>query len=258
VLIVGRGGGSLEDLWAFNEEPVVRAIAGSRIPVISAVGHEVDTTLADLAADVRAATPSNAAEIAVRDAKDLQHRLDVLTDRAGRAARKSVGERRRHLDSLLAKYGFRRVRDLFATFQQTVDLHRERIDDAIRSRLAAWRGGVDALVRAYGLREFPRRIAEHRTGIATASKRLTNAAVAQVLNERRRTVALEDRLRALSPRAVLERGYSLVRTAEGRLVRGADTLTAGAHVSIEFARGEAEAVIEKVAMGGTHAAEEDR
>jgi exodeoxyribonuclease VII large subunit len=258
LLIVGRGGGSLEDLWAFNEEPVVRAIAGSRTPVISAVGHEVDTTLADLAADVRAATPSNAAEIAVRDAKDLQHRVDMLQGRAARATRKTVNDRRRHLESLLSKYGFRRVRDLFATFQQTVDLQRERIDDAMRAQLARLRGSVDALARAYGLREFPRRLSEHRVGVTAASRRLTNAVVAQVLSERRRTVSLEDRLRALSPRAVLDRGYSLVRTAEGRLVRGIDALSAGTHVTIEFARGEAEAVIEKVAKGGKHAAEEDR
>ena len=258
LLIVGRGGGSLEDLWAFNEEPVVRAIAGSRTPVISAVGHEVDTTLADLAADVRAATPSNAAEIAVRDAKDLQHRVGVLLERSRRATRKSVLEQRRHLESLLAKYGFRRVRDLFATFQQTVDLQRERIDDAIRAHLARLRSGIDTLARAYGLREFPRRVSEHRAGVTTASKRLTNAVVAQVLSERRREAALADRLRALSPRAVLDRGYSLVRTAEGRLVRGPDTLRAGTRVTIEFARGEAAAVIESIAKGGKHAAEEER
>ena len=258
LLIVGRGGGSLEDLWAFNEEPVVRAIAGSRIPIISAVGHEVDTTLADLAADVRAATPSNAAEIAVRDAKDLQHRLGVLEARAARAVRESVSSRRRHLETLLTKYGFRRVRDLFATFQQTVDMHRGRMDDAIGSQLTTLRGRIESLARAYGLREFPRQLAEQRVGITLASKRLTNAAVAQLLNERRRTVALADRLRALSPRAVLERGYSLVRTSEGRLVRSARSVAAGTHVTIEFARGEAEAVIEKVAKGGSHAAEEDR
>ncbi len=258
LLIVGRGGGSLEDLWAFNEEPVVRAIAGSRTPVISAVGHEVDTTLADLAADVRAATPSNAAEIAVRDAKDLQHRVDVLQGRAARATRKAVHDRRRHLESLLAKYGFRRVRDLFATFQQTVDLQRERIDDAMRAQLVRLRGNLDALARAYGLREFPRRLSEQRVGITAASRRLTNAVVGQVLSERRRTVSLEDRLRALSPRAVLDRGYSLVRTTEGRLVRGVELLGAGTHVTIEFARGEAEAVIEKVAKGGKHAAEKER
>lgn len=105
LLIVGRGGGSLEDLWAFNDEAVVRAIAGSRVPVISAVGHEVDWTLADLAADVRAATPSNAAEIAVRDHADVRHRVATLEGRAARGLQQGLAVRRRRLRELIDKYG---------------------------------------------------------------------------------------------------------------------------------------------------------
>src|SRR5262249_22837372 len=95
VMIVGRGGGSIEDLWAFNEEVVVRAIAAARTPVISAVGHEVDTTLADFAADVRAATPSNAAEIAVRDRREVKRHVDSLLARARVRARTRLGHHRR-------------------------------------------------------------------------------------------------------------------------------------------------------------------
>ena len=257
VLIVGRGGGSLEDLWAFNEEAVVRAIAGSRTPVVSAVGHEVDTTLADFAADVRAATPSNAAELVVRDAVEVRHRLDATQERLERAARETIAERRRALADLQGKYGFRRVRDVFATFQQRVDDARERIETSVRTRLRGARGRLDALARAYGLREFPRLPARRRETVVALSRRLTPAAVAGVLTERRRLAALEDQLRALSPRAVLERGFALVRGPDGALVRGTAALGAGDRLTIEFARGEADAVVESVRKGGRHGREED-
>ncbi len=258
VLIVGRGGGSLEDLWAFNEEPVVRAIAGSRIPVVSAVGHEVDTTLADFAADVRAATPSNAAERVVRDAREVLHRVEALDARAGRAVRQQFAERRRALTTLQGKYGFRRVRDVFTTFQQRVDDARERLDSALRGALRERRERIDSLARAYGLREFPRVLARRREDTGALARRLTPAAVGAVLAERRRLAALDDRLRALSPRAVLERGYAIVRTSQGALVRGATALATGDHLTIEFARGEADAVVETIRKGGSHAAQEDR
>jgi len=257
VLIVGRGGGSLEDLWAFNEEPVVRAIAGARTPVISAVGHEVDTTLADFAADVRAATPSNAAELAVRDGREVRHRLETLAGRLLRAAREAVSDRRRALTDLRSQYGFRRVRDVFTTFQQRVDGARERIDAAVRATLRALHERLEALARAYGLREFPRELAARRAGAEALARRLTQAAVGAVLGERRRLGSLEDRLRALSPRAVLERGYSLVRGADGRFVRRAAALAVGERVTIEFARGEADAVVETLRTGGAHDGEED-
>jgi exodeoxyribonuclease VII large subunit len=257
VLIVGRGGGSLEDLWAFNEEPVVRALAGSRVPVVSAVGHEVDTTLADFAADVRAATPSNAAELVVRDAEEVRHRVEGARERLARATRESLGDRRRALADLTGKYGFRRVRDVFATFQQRVDDARERIATSVRARVRVARERLDALARAYGLREFPRLPARRREEVAALSRRLTPAAVGALLAERRRLAALEDHLRALSPRAVLERGFALVRSPDGALVRGAAALGAGDRLTIEFARGEADAVVENVRKGGRHGREED-
>lgn len=257
LLIVGRGGGSLEDLWAFNEEPVVRAIAGSALPVISAVGHEVDTTLADLAADVRAATPSNAAEIAVRDAAEVKRFVTAQADRALRDLRRIVEDRRVRLRGATEKYGFRRVRDVFSSMQQRIDDIRERLTGTLRTRLDRARQGAGEAMRSWALRGFPNRVREMREAPAGLARRLLAAAAEGVLRERRGAEALAARLRALSPRNVLERGYSLARGADGRILRGPEALAAGDVVTIEFARGEAETVVRQVRTGGKHG-EEDR
>jgi len=121
VLIVGRGGGSLEDLWAFNEERVVRAIANSRIPVISAVGHEIDWTLADFAADLRAPTPSAAAELVTKNRADLETKIADLSRRAKSAARNLWLEKKERLDALSASYAFKQPRILVDRWSQRVD-----------------------------------------------------------------------------------------------------------------------------------------
>src|SRR5439155_19719387 len=145
LLIVGRGGGSLEDLWAFNEEIVARAIAASRLPVISAVGHEVDWTLADWTADVRAATPSNAAELAVRDHAEVRRSVAALGDRGARALRLGLETRRRRLRELIEKYGFRRQRDALGYWQQRVDDLLERLSRRVRDALSTARDRLAAV-----------------------------------------------------------------------------------------------------------------
>jgi exodeoxyribonuclease VII large subunit len=135
VLVVGRGGGSLEDLWAFNEEIVVRAIAGSRLPVVSAVGHEIDVTLSDLAADVRALTPSEAAERVVPAADELQAALAVRQQRLIRALRRRAVEARRRLEQFAAHRAFRRPFDRVLNHARELDLLAGRISRAIRQRV---------------------------------------------------------------------------------------------------------------------------
>jgi len=223
LLIVGRGGGSIEDLWAFNEEIVVRAVAGAAVPVIAAVGHEVDWTLTDLAADVRAATPSNAAELAVRVrdevAAEVARRRDALT----RALTQGMAERRRRLQRLLDQYGFRRQRDALGLIQQRVDDFTARLETALQR----WRAAA-----------------------ATAETRLQAALIERLTAQRTRLLGYGDRLRALSPRLVLERGYCLARRPDGTLVRSVEGLAVGELLALEFARGEADARIEGLRPGG--------
>src|SRR5262249_20383446 len=259
VMIVGRGGGSIEDLWAFNEEVVVRAIAAARTPIISAVGHEIDTTLADFAADVRAATPSNAAEIAVRDARAVRRDVTDLARRVDTLVRTKLDRLRQSLAALLKQHGFRRVHDLFSYWYQRTDHLRERLDAGVRSALADARERLRAALARYGLREaLPRRVADARVTLARSRKLLDDVIVAHVLDRRRQALALEDRLRALSPRLVLERGYALVRGPAGTFVRSADALSPGNAVTLEFARGEADATVTTIRKGGSDAARQER
>jgi exodeoxyribonuclease VII large subunit len=252
LLIVGRGGGSLEDLWAFNDESVVRAIVASRIPVISAVGHEVDWTLADWAADRRAATPSNAGEIAVRDRADVLHRVERLRERADREIAHAVADRRGRLGRLLELYGFRRQRDAVGVWQQRVDELKERLAARIRETLERARGRLAAARDRYGLRGWPRALQAHRDHVRQLRLAMSARLADRLAALRARRIAGEDRLRALSPRRVLERGYCLVRAPDGRLLRTASGLQLGDSITVEFARGEADARVEAVRPGETH------
>ncbi len=232
VIIVGRGGGSLEDLWAFNDEMLARTIVASKIPVISAVGHEVDFTIADFVADVRAATPSNAAELVVKEKRAV---VESLADLSGRLGRGMVRALAGHRDRLERARGRHVLTDPARPLR---DLAR-RLDDA-RARLR--RAALAAVGRA------ERRVALADRGLRTLSP------VARAPNDRRALTNLESRLGrgvhrrledaryglggtagrldSLSPLAVLSRGYSLTRTPEGRIVRSWREIGAGDAVRV--------------------------
>ncbi|MDM7928983.1 exodeoxyribonuclease VII large subunit [Blastomonas fulva] len=213
LLIVARGGGSIEDLWAFNEEPVVRAIAESGIPVISAVGHETDTTLADFAADRRAPTPTAAAEMAVPVRADLLAGLGELGLRATRAINRTQGLARERLESRAQRLP--KLQDLLSPQQQRADDLGERLRAALGLRLADARG---TLARASGaLRPA---VLDARAGLAR--ERLSRLRLDPAMLERiatragERLAGLERVLAQLDPDAPLQRGYARVTAADGR------------------------------------------
>ncbi|MFH1680837.1 MAG: exodeoxyribonuclease VII large subunit [Candidatus Eisenbacteria bacterium] len=201
LLLVGRGGGSLEDLWAFNEEIVARAIAGSRIPVLSAVGHEVDVTIADLAADASAATPSAAAEMLAPGREEI---ADLLRTRGERLAS--------------------RVRDLLRFWGERIGRFRE-------SRALA---RPESLVRETAQR------------IDNLSHRMEGAASSRLGRLGERLEGIRRALRALDPRGVLDRGYCICRSEDGRAVTEAGTIEPGALLDLRFRKGRAEARAETV------------
>ena len=243
VIIAGRGGGSIEDLWAFNEEPVVRAIVRCPVPVISAVGHETDFTLADFAADQRAPTPSAAAEMAVAPRAEFDGRLADLGDRLRRILAHALTERRGRVRSAamhpvlrdpagLVESARERVRgrsgDLAAALRDGLSRARQRLDDAesrVRERLL----GAGARARA--------RLA------ATDIARLRRAAARRTSDARQQTARFAAQLRALSPLAVLDRGYSITWAADGTVLRSVARAAPGARIATQLRDGRFESEV---------------
>ena len=258
VLIVARGGGSLEDLWAFNEEVVVRAVAASEIPLIAAVGHETDVTLIDLAADRRAPTPTAAAEMAVPVRADLLERTKSLDHRLGASLRRQIAERRARVDGLAR--GLPAARDRLATAGQRLDDWSERLVRGARGRLVAERRAVDRLrpLRPRQLLALKRqqlahaagrlaadrpteRIAQARQAGEALAERLARAGRAAVSERAARIATAARLLESYSYRGVLARGFAVVRDQRERPLTSAREVKSGATLSLEFHDGRAAA-----------------
>ncbi|MBI3437707.1 MAG: exodeoxyribonuclease VII large subunit, partial [Proteobacteria bacterium] len=242
VLIVARGGGSIEDLWAFNEEIVVRAAADSEIPLISAVGHETDTTLIDFASDLRAPTPTGAAEKAVPVRGELIERVGVLEGRLKGGLVRGLEKRRVELRAAAAKLP--RLETLVQIPQQRFDRAAERLNAALVTNTRAAQSKLDRVAARLRPEALGQDIARRRDQLARTTARLRPAIARSLEGHRKHLDANARMLESLSHKSVLARGFVMVHRDDGVLVRAAKDLNAGDAVQLTFGDGDRHAVIE--------------
>ena len=235
VIIVARGGGSLEDLWAFNEEVVVRAAAASAIPLISAVGHETDWTLIDHASDRRAPTPTAAAEMAVPVRLELIASLHERHGRLFQAVSRVLEEGRIHLQGLVR--GIPRLDMIVAQKTQDLDALAERLGLGPLKLLLIRAQEIDGLTARLNLDRFGRDLDRHGRDVAVCATRLAAAARRAVVDVQGRLEALAARLDSVSPMRVLERGYAMVADAGGAPVTSVAAAPMGASLHLRFSDG---------------------
>ncbi len=267
VIIVGRGGGSLEDLWEFNEETVARAIFASKIPVISAVGHETDFTIADFVADLRASTPTSAAEQVAPRREDLEVTIDSLNARAesilrnkletmsqkvdetdGRIQRavisglSHVREKTkgviRHLGALHPKEKIKREKENLSTLTNSMARSLLHLSETKKQEAVTLTNRLSAIRPKRWIKERTELVNRHRADLHNASKTI-------VLNLKNHVKIVEGRLASINPLAVLERGYSIVTSADGKKVyKSINDLTAGTKIKVRVADGETAATVD--------------
>jgi exodeoxyribonuclease VII large subunit len=254
VILIARGGGSVEDLAAFNDESLARAIAASKIPTISAVGHETDFTICDFVADLRAPTPSAAAEIVVRSQQELRESVGLLRERLRRAMQYKLLYERQKLGSLEANRVFARMTDAIARRQQRLDDLGFRLESLIRARLAESARRVDLAVSRLGQHDLRRQLNLRRSELASRLQALAAAMRQSLLRRSARLEQASAKLAALSPVAILERGYSLIFDAQGALVKDTAQLAPGDPIQARLARGELRARVES--LGNTRPSNE--
>jgi exodeoxyribonuclease VII large subunit len=243
VLIVARGGGSLEDLWTFNEEAVARAMAACRVPVVSAVGHETDVTIADFVADLRAPTPSAAAELVVPIREDLLERVAIARGKAAQALRYRVALLERRLRQQGIDRAWNILHRRVGRNLQRIDEQEYRMRERLRALIAArerQRRALEVRLRRFDMR--PRLAADRRRMEAAHASALT-CITAQFARRRRAWEQLAVKLSQLSPLRILERGYAIVST-EGHILKDAGGAPPGRQIHVRLARGELDAEVQ--------------
>ena len=237
VLILARGGGSIEDLWAFNEEALARAIAASEIPVISGVGHETDFTIADFVADVRASTPSAAAELVVQTRREFDKHIADLRETIASLVRYRLLDLSKRVHELSARRGFRRPLDLLRQQRQRADEMTSRLALGLRARLEQSRKRFTALHLRIATFDFRVKISAFRLRLEKRSADLGVRAERLLRTKRERLERLTLQLQERSPLKVLERGYAIATDAAGNLLRDSAQVNLGDAVAIQLHRG---------------------
>ncbi len=246
VIIVGRGGGSIEDLWAFNEEIVARAIFASELPVISAVGHEVDFTIADFVADLRAPTPSAAAEMVSGAREELRATVSSLRGRLIQSARSGLERRRLDLERLSRNRAFNVAPNKIRDFQQRFDEAALRINQAARQRITGLRHREQVASTRLFRVDLRQIIARRQDALVADSRHMASSILARIQRARSAFELAAGQLNALSPIAILQRGYAICRDNQGAIVRDADTIHPGNIVDVMLGKGELHCRVEQV------------
>lgn len=245
VIVVARGGGSIEDLAAFNSEVLARVAAESELPLISAIGHETDFTILDFVADLRAPTPSSAAELVIESQHQLEQSVATFRQRLARAARYQLLMARQTLTQLAHHGAFARMRELIGRRQQRLDELVFRLAAAERRHLQEYRRRLDTASARVRARDMRRTLDAMRRDIEARTSALASAARADLMKRRSRLEGMRATLEALSPLSILERGYALVFDARENLVKDAQQVRPGDAIRARVHRGNIDATVTK-------------
>ncbi|AVH31108.1 exodeoxyribonuclease VII large subunit [Vibrio fluvialis] len=243
VLIVGRGGGSLEDLWCFNHEIVARTIAASQIPIISAVGHEIDVTIADFVADVRAPTPSAAAELVSRDNSHKKQAFQGYEHKLASAMRHYFAEQKVSLKQLQYRLDKQHPMYRLQRQQQQLDELSMRLERAVQKQLNGTRQHLAKQQHRLQLLSPEKTLREQRYTLALRERNLIDAMQRQLVMSQHRFTRLIDKLDTVSPLATLSRGYSITQTAQGKIVRQATDVKTGDQLITRLADGDVHSTV---------------
>ena len=246
LILIARGGGSIEDLAGFNDEALARTIAASELPIVSAIGHETDFTIADLVADLRAPTPSAAAELITAAQHRIEERVQALDARVRRAIRYQVILARQRFTALSIGQIQNRLQTLIGRRGQRLDDLRHRLESAINRRLRTPANRIAALSLRLDRQNPSVRLALARRRLERAQQSLSRLALTTVATRTTRLDHASARLHALSPLAVLNRGYALVYAANGQLLRTAATVQTGDPIRARLAQGSLIAEVKSV------------
>ncbi|KJY85091.1 exodeoxyribonuclease VII large subunit [Vibrio galatheae] len=243
VLIVGRGGGSLEDLWCFNNEILARTIAASQIPIISAVGHEVDVTIADFVADMRAPTPSAAAELVSRDNSHKEQALIARQHKLASAMRYYLAEQKSHSVSLLHRIERHHPSYQLQRQSQQLDDLESRLNRAMSQFIALRGQKIERQQYKIQLQSPVKQFAEQRTRMQRLEQKLLDAMDRKLLNARHQLAIGAEKLDTVSPLATLKRGYSITQTAQGHVVTQTEQIKTGDTLVTRLSDGEVRSTV---------------